>query len=68
MYNAFLRGEDRTEFTISLDAPDEGTARQMAEERYPEATIVEVFDPVAREEEIYLRACRRMDDEDVYYE
>lgn len=66
MFHAFLRGEDRTEFTIEVDAPDEDSARRKAEDRYPEASVLEVFDPAVRADEIYRRACRRMDDEDVY--
>lgn len=67
-YNVFLRGEDHTEFTIGLDAETEQEAREIAQDHYPEATVLEVFDPVQRADEIYYRACRRMDDEDVYYD
>lgn len=68
MFHAFIRGEDRTEFTIEVQAPDAESARRKAEDRYPEASVLEVFDPVVREQEIYERACRRMDDDDVYYD
>ena len=68
MFHAFLQGEDRTEFTIEVDATDADSARRKAEDRYPEAHVIEVFDPEVRAEEIHLRACRRMDDDDVYYD
>lgn len=51
-YNAFLRGEDRTEFTIEVEANSIEDAEREVEERYPEATIVEIYDPLKREVEI----------------
>lgn len=68
MFHVLLQGEDRTEFTIQTDGRSPDEARLEAEELYPEARILEVFDPVVREQEIYERVCRRMDDEDVYYD
>lgn len=66
-YYVTLRGEDRTEFTEEhrASSPDEVIA--WAEERWPEATVLEVFDPVARQEAVEDRV-RRMMDDDYYYD
>lgn len=61
-FHAFLRGEDHTEFTIEVEAKCACLARTEAEERYPEATILEVFDPTERAEEAYHRAQAIYDD------
>lgn len=62
MFHALIRGEDRSEFTIEVDGKDVEAARQEAEDLYPEATILEVFDPVKRADDIYERAQRAYDD------
>lgn len=61
-FNAFIRGEDRTEFTISVEADSCHDARLEAEELYPEGTVIEVFDPVERAEDNYHRMQNMYDD------
>lgn len=65
-FHALLRGEDRTEFTIELDATDRDTAELEVEDLYPEADVIEIFDPVERAEAAYYRAQR--DYENNYYD
>jgi hypothetical protein len=66
-FHVTFRGEDGTIFTREYHGTKERILEE-AEEMYPEARVLDFFDPVAREEEIYRRVCRRMDDEDVYHE
>lgn len=61
-FNVILRGEDRTEFATEVEARDEDSARREAEDLYPEASVLEVFDPREREAEIYRRATLLHDD------
>ena len=67
-FHVTMRGEDGTVFTRECSAGSVQSCFDWAEELWPEAVVLEVFDPVKREEEIYQRVCRRMDDDDVYYD
>lgn len=67
MFHVYLRGEDRTEFTIQCDVDTMDEARKTAEERYPEAIVLEVFDPVQRADAAYHRAQAIYDDPDLDY-
>jgi hypothetical protein len=62
-WNAFLQGEDRTEFTIEVQANSIEDAEREIEERYPDAKILEIYDPIARADEIYERAARAYDND-----
>lgn len=66
-YYVTLRGEDRTEFTESHRASSPEEVIAWAEELWPEATVLEVFDPIERKEAAQARA-RRMMDDDYYYD
>lgn len=41
-YIAFMRGEDRTEFSIEVEANSRDEAVRQIEEMYPEATIDDI--------------------------
>lgn len=62
-WNVFLRGEDRTEFTISIEAETVEAAENEAWERYNPAEVIEVYDPQERAEEAYCRAEQRYNDD-----
>lgn len=66
-FHVYLRGEDRTEFTIEVQAANLDAARDEAEDRYPEASVLEVFDPDERARDIYERAQSDYDN-DYYYD
>jgi hypothetical protein len=62
MFHILLQGEDRTEFTIQVDNASQDQARLEAEDRYPEARVLEVWDPHQRALDSYRRAERMYDD------
>lgn len=62
-FHVTLRGEDGTVFTREYHGTSEDILAD-AEEMFPEATILDWFDPVARQQEVYERVCRSMEDED----
>jgi hypothetical protein len=66
MFNAYLRGEDHTEFTITLNATTRDAAYDEVADRYPEASVLEIFDPQERAHEIYMRAQKAYDGD--YYD
>lgn len=66
LFHAFIRGEDGTEFTREHEANSPEEVFDWAEEMWPEAIVLDVFEPSVRAQEVYERAVRRMDDEDVY--
>ena len=71
LYSFHLRGEDRTEFVWDCDADNKAHAFNKLESVYPEASVISVHDEAELaeiEEERYRQACRRMDDDDVYYD
>lgn len=61
-FNAFLRGEDHTEFAVSIEASDISEARDIVEDHYPEADVLEVYDPEQRALDVYDRAQSMYDD------
>lgn len=61
-WTAVLRGEDRTEFAISIEAENKDSAYQEVDDLYPEATVLELFDPEVRAREVYDRVQRNLDD------
>jgi hypothetical protein len=67
IFHVTLRGEDGSIFTREFSGSQEHILEE-ARELWPEAKVLDWFDPVEREEEIYRRVCRRMDDEDVYHD
>jgi hypothetical protein len=62
-YNAALRGEDGTEFVVSVTARNLDNAYDDIIEDYPEAKVLEIFEPSVRAEELYHRVSR-----DSYYD
>lgn len=66
-YNVTMRGEDHTVFTRSCEASSPEGAMDWADELWPEATVLEVFDPSVRAQDVYDRVRREMDD-DYYYD
>jgi len=63
-FHVTMRGEDHTVFTRECEAESPDGALEWAEELWPEATVLEVFEPRKRAEEVYDRARHRMDLED----
>lgn len=61
-YNALIRGEDGTLFTVEVEAPNVSAASDDVAEMYPEGTVEEIFDPRVRAQEHYERAQRMYDD------
>jgi hypothetical protein len=64
-WNVLLRGEDGMEFVIATEAKTIGAARDEAEENYPESHVLQVFDPVEREERLYREANERYENPDL---
>jgi hypothetical protein len=62
-WHVYLQGEDHTEFTIEVQAETIADAREEAEDRYPEASILEVFDPIQRADDLYDKARRNYEND-----
>jgi hypothetical protein len=60
-YYVQIEGEDRTEFTIEVEALDAGDAMQKAEDMYPEAHIVDAWIESERQQAVYDRLQARYD-------
>ncbi len=64
-YLVLLRGEDRMEFSVEIEASDHSTAMSRAGDMYPESSPLEVYSPAdlrAREQRLYEQAQRAYDD------
>ena len=66
-YNVTFRGEDGTIFTRTCNASSPDRVLVWADEMYPEARVLDVFDPAERAADIYRRA-EMMYDDDYYYD
>lgn len=67
IYHVTMRGEDHTVFTRECEASSPEGAYDWADELWPEATVLEIFDPVVRQHTVEDRV-RRMMDDDYYYD